>query len=233
METTTEELVTTTELEITTTTTTTTMVTTTTTPVLIDFFQDSESTTTSTQTTTIKSPQTKQNERINLLLGPFSGDEIDFEVNSNQYQEIVVEKSREEEENGVQVYSIRSPTAALSKYQIQLHISTESHLDFDKCVIAYSLDPKQETTLECLHTYIQVFDAAHIKLKINRKLLPNQITLKLRHVISGCDETTRFKDLMLTTSLASLPIIYHNSDHECIYRYMTWICICVVNHQKN
>lgn len=110
--------------------------------------------------------------------------------------------------------------AALNNYQIQLNVLTESPLDFRTCAITFST-PKSDSNDtnsedECLRSYVEIIESSHFTLKVHREQLPNgKVTIQLRTVISGCDATTRFRDISLVTVL---PTIYHNSDHECIYR---------------
>ncbi len=95
-----------------------------------------------------------------------------------------------------------------TKYEIEMHIDTNAPIDFRQCYIAFN-----ET--ECLQSYIEIIKSNTV-LKINKSLLPaSVIKLGFRTVISGCNANNRLRDIDMADSL---PILYHNSDHDCIYR---------------
>ena len=53
-------------------------------------------------------------------------------------------------------------------------------------------------------------------LKINKALLPDKLSISFNLVISGCDSETRLSEIDFDGE--KTPQIYHNSDHDCIYR---------------
>ncbi|RNA18594.1 hypothetical protein BpHYR1_047985 [Brachionus plicatilis] len=146
-----------------------------------------ESTTTVTTTTTKDLP--KQGE-INLV------------IKSGEYEEILVQRS--DDKSHTQTISIASSN---KNYQVELKIVTESrHLDFSQCAMSQKSD--------CLKSYIEILDSNSV-LKVKRYLLPFDVKLRLRQIVSGCDSISRMRDIDME---GDLPNIYHNSDHDCIYR---------------
>lgn len=146
-------------------------------------------TTTMTKSTTTAKNLPKQNE-------------IKLDIKSKEYEEIVVKNS--DDKSDIQTINI---TTFGKNYQVELRIITEGrHLDFSKCAISKNSD--------CLKSYIEILDSNTI-LRVKRQMLPFDIKLRLRQIISGCDSISRIKDIDLVDHL---PNIYHNSDHDCIYR---------------
>ena len=67
-------------------------------------------------------------------------------------------------------------------------------------------------------------------LKINKSLLPGKIALSLILVMSGCDSSTRIRDASLVDNM---PMIYHNSDHDCVYRIKKTITTSMLSVMVN
>lgn len=135
---------------------------------------------------------------------------IEYIVNSNKYQDLKIDKTVDEKQTLTYVLRASDPS-----YQIQLNVFTESHIDFRACAISYQTDMQQQP--QCLQSYIQIINSDFV-IKINTDVLPNAIKLRVRLVISGCDEApNRIRDIELAYGVG-LPNIYHNSDQECIYR---------------
>ena len=98
-----------------------------------------------------------------------------------------------------------------SNFQIKLDIKTKSPLDFGQCAISFN----QYQTENCIKSYLQILKSGFM-LKVNKALLPDKLNIFVSLVISGCDSETRIRDIDFDGD--KTPLIYHNSDHDCIYR---------------
>lgn len=126
-------------------------------------------------------------------------------VDSGEYKEFIVEKS--DDKNAIQIFNV---TGVKKSYQIELFLDTQNHfIDFQQCAIFMN-----DINAECLLSYIEILNHNFV-LQIKRFLLPTNIKIKLRLVLSGCDSISRMRDIDFEDKL---PSIYHNSDHDCIYR---------------
>ena len=110
-------------------------------------------------------------------------------------------------------YSYYSIEPKSSRYQVKVHIETRSPLNFAQCVISYR-QPSQAVE-SCIKSYLQILKPNFV-LKVNRALLPEKVSIFLSLVISGCDSETRMSDVDFDGD--KTPLIYHNSDHDCVYR---------------
>jgi hypothetical protein len=139
-----------------------------------------------------------------LVLTPkINSDNLNIiELIQYSYQTVKIDRSKSK--NDISLYMIRSFDES---YQIEVNFEIQSPLDFRSCPIAFN-----ET--DCIKSYIEIIKPNTI-IKINKSVLPQNIKLRFRLVISGCNPANRIRDIEL---LANLPIIYHNQDQDCIYR---------------
>jgi hypothetical protein len=111
-------------------------------------------------------------------------------------------------------FSIKS---MMPDYQVKMVISTKNPLDFSKCPIAFN---SSTADISCIKSYLQILEP-DFTFRINRAHLAQNIDIDLSLVISGCDSHSRIRDIDLkkiSGGYIQLPLIYHNSNHDCIYR---------------
>ena len=147
----------------------------------------------------------KQKKKINKDLNLKSNIQRIIKVGSEQV-EIDLEKLDNTGE--IIFYSIQSINL---NFQIKLDIKTKSPIDFGQCAISYNYFESEI----CIKSYLQIIKSDFI-LKVNKALLPNNLNIFVSLVISGCDSETRIRDIDFDGDKTHF--IYHNSDHDCIYR---------------
>ena len=154
--------------------------------------------------TTDKSVKDSDSSEQELVLTPkVNSDNLNIiELIQYSYQIVKIDKSQNK--NDVSLYMIRSFDES---YQIEVNVEIKSPLDFRSCAIAFN-----ET--DCIKSYIEIIKPNTI-IRINKSILPQNIKLRFRLVISGCNPVNRIRDIEL---LSNLPTIYHNQDQDCIYR---------------
>lgn len=101
--------------------------------------------------------------------------------------------------------------ATNQRYSIKLDIKTNSPINFGQCIISY----KQSGSDHCIKSYLQIVKPDFV-LKINKALLPEKLSIYFSLAISGCDSESRISEIDFDGERT--PQIYHNSDHDCIYR---------------
>jgi hypothetical protein len=123
-------------------------------------------------------------------------------------ESVTIDLEKSDQSSDFAYFSVESKNP---RYPIKLDVKTNSPLNFGQCAISY----KQPDGEHCIKSYLQIVRPNFV-LKINKALLPDKLSVSFNLVISGCDSETRLSEIDFDGE--KTPQIYHNSDHDCIYR---------------